>query len=266
LQSGHDVIVAIPFAWRKPAMNPPEILSRPDGATIAYHRLAGAAPGIVFLEGSRSNMNGAKALFLEEYCRRRGRAYVRFDYFGHGESSGDFVDGTVGRWAEDAITVIDQLTEGPQILVGSSMGGWIMLLAALAKKERIHALVGVAAAPDATEDLLWPRLSPAQRNELLTTGRVTFPSDYDPAGYTYRLSMIEDGRRHLVMRAPIALACPVRLLHGLRDASVPWQTSLRLADRLAGRDVTVTLVKEGDHRLSTQSDLDRLAATLDELT
>jgi pimeloyl-ACP methyl ester carboxylesterase len=246
-------------------MNPPEFLLRPDGATIAYHRLAGAAPGIVFLEGSRSNMTGTKALFLEQHCRGRGRAYVRFDYFGHGQSSGDFIDGTIGRWTEDAIAVLDQLTEGKQILVGSSMGGWIMLLAALARKQRIHALVGIAGAPDATEDLLWPRLDQAQRDALLTTGSVTLSSEYDPAGYTYRLGMIEDGKRHLVMRAPIALDCPVRLLHGLRDPSVPWQTSLRLAEQLDSRDVAVTLVKDGDHRLSTEPDLARLAATLDEL-
>jgi pimeloyl-ACP methyl ester carboxylesterase len=246
-------------------MNTPEILSRPWGATIAYHRIAGAAPGIVFLAGLRSDMTGTKALYLDDYCRQSGRAYVRFDYFGHGASSGDFADGTIGRWAEDAIAVIDQLTDGLQILVGSSMGGWIMLLAALARRERIHALVGIAPAPDATEDLLWPRLYVAQRAELLATGRVTLPSEYDPAGYTYRLSLIEDGRKHLVMRAPIALDCPVRLLHGMRDASVPWQTSLRLAENLISQDVTVTLVKGGDHRLSTAPDLARLAHTLDKL-
>jgi pimeloyl-ACP methyl ester carboxylesterase len=246
-------------------MTSPQTLSRDDAATIAYHRRFGAAPGIVFLAGLRSDMRGVKALYLDEYCRRRGRAYVRFDYFGHGVSSGDFADGTVGRWAEDAIAVVDQLTDGPQILVGSSMGGWIMLLAALARPARIHALIGIAAAPDATEDLLLPRLDAAQRGELMATGSVTLPSEYDPAGYTYRLRLIEDGRRHLVMRAPIAIGCPVRLLHGLRDASVPWRTSLRLAEQLTSRDVAVTLVKGGDHRLSTGPDLARLAATLDEL-
>ena len=246
-------------------MNSFETLLRSGDATIAYHRVSGSAPGIVFLAGLRSDMTGAKALYLDEYCRRQGRAYVRFDYFGHGSSSGDFADGTVGRWATDAIAVIDQLTQGPQILVGSSLGGWLMLLAALARAERIHALVGIAAAPDATEDLLLPRLDAAQRRELFTSGSVTLLSEYDPAGYTYRLGLIEDGRRHLVMRAPIALDCPVRLLHGLRDASVPWQTSLRLAEQLTSRDVTVTLVKDGDHRLSTEADLARLAATLDEL-
>src|SRR5712671_324441 len=141
----------------------PAILARPDGATIAYHRLAGEPPGIVFLGGFRSDMTGTKALFLEDYCRRRGRAYVRFDYFGHGASSGEIAAGTIGRWREDAITIIDSLTTGPQILVGSSMGGWIMLLAALARPERIAALVGIAGAPDFTEELLWPRLTPAQR-------------------------------------------------------------------------------------------------------
>jgi len=246
-------------------MNPPEILPRHDGATIAYRRVRGAAPGIVFLAGLRSDMTGTKAGYLDAYSRRRGQAYVRFDYFGHGASSGDFADGTVGRWAEDAIAVIDELTDGPQILIGSSIGGWIMLLAARTRRQRIHALVGIAAAPDATEDLLWPRFDAAQREELATTGSVTLPSEYDPAGYTYRRSLIEDGKRHLVLRAPLALDCPVRLLHGMRDASVPWQTSLRLAGQLTSRNVAVTLVKDADHRLSTEPDLARLAATLDEL-
>jgi pimeloyl-ACP methyl ester carboxylesterase len=243
----------------------PETLCRRDGATIAYRRVPGAVPGIVFLAGLRSDMTGTKASHLDAYCRSRGRAYLRFDYFGHGMSSGAFGDGTVGRWAEDAIAVLDELTLGPQILVGSSLGGWIMLLAALARPERIHALVGIAAAPDATEELLWPRLDADQRRELLAAGAVTLASEYDPAGYTYRLSLIEDGRRHLVMRGPIALDRPVRLLHGMRDASVPWQTSLRLAAQLTGRDVAVTLVKDGDHRLSAAPDLVRLTRTLDEL-
>ena len=241
------------------------ILTCPDGATIAYHRLEGASPGIIFLGGYRSNMTGIKALFLEDYCRRRGRAYVRFDYFGHGQSSGDFALGTIGRWRDDAIAVIDSLTAGPQILVGSSMSGWIMLLAALARPARVAALVGIAGAPDFTEELLWPRLSPAQRAEITEKGAITLPSDYDPAGYLYTGALIEDGRRHLLLGAPISLAMPVRLLHGMQDASVPWQLSLRLAERLAGGDVVVILVKDGDHRLSRDRDLTRLAQTLDAL-
>ena len=246
-------------------MNSPAILARHDGATIAYHRLAGGVPGVVFLEGSRSNMNGKKALFLEQYCRRHGRAYVRFDYFGHGESSGDFGEGTIGRWAADAVAVLDHLTAGPQILIGSSMGGWIMLLAALARAPRIHALIGIAAAPDFTEDLFWARLDTTQANEFREKRIITLPSDFDPAGYTYRMNLFEEARQHLVMREEIALDCPVRLLHGMADSSVPWQTSLRLAERLRSRDVTVTLVKDGDHRLSSGPDLERLGATIDEL-
>jgi pimeloyl-ACP methyl ester carboxylesterase len=219
----------------------------------------------VFLGGFRSDMTGTKATFLEEYCRRRGRAYVRFDYFGHGASSGDVALGTIGRWKEDAVAVLDQLTEGRQILIGSSMGGWIMLLAALARIERIHALVGIAAAPDFTEDLILPRLDAAQRRQLDETGAVTLPSKYHPVGYTFRRRVFEDGRRHLLTRAEIPLACPVRLLHGMRDDAVPWQTSLRLGERLTSRDVVVNLIKEGDHRLSSGADLARLAATLDEL-
>jgi pimeloyl-ACP methyl ester carboxylesterase len=244
----------------------PEILARPGGATIAYHRLTGGAPGIVFLGGYRSDMGGTKALFLQDYCRRRARAYVRFDYYGHGASSGDFALGTVGRWRDDAISVIDSLTTGPQILVGSSMSGWVMLLAALARPERVAALVGIAGAPDFTEELLWPRLTPAQRETLMQEGRVVLPSDFDPGGYLYTRALIEDGRRHLLLGGPIALDMPVRLLHGMRDESVPWRLSLRLAEQLAGRDVAVTLVKDGDHRLSTPAELALLAQTLDSLT
>jgi pimeloyl-ACP methyl ester carboxylesterase len=240
-------------------------LARPDGAAIAYHRLEGTAPGILFLGGFRSDMTGTKALFLEDYCRRRGRAYVRFDYFGHGQSGGDFVQGTIGRWREDAIAVIDSLTEGPQILVGSSMGGWIMLLAALARPARVAALVGIAAAPDFTTELLPNRLSPEQQRELAEKGAVTLPSEYDPAGYLYTRALIENGSEHLLLGAPIPLDMPVRLLHGLADVSVPWQLSLRLAERLRSHDVEVTLIKGGDHRLSTELDLAHLAQTLDTL-
>ena len=240
-------------------------LTRPDGATIAYERLAGAPPGIVFLGGFRSDMTGTKAIFLQDYCRRRGRAFVRFDYFGHGRSSGDFAAGTIGRWRDDAIAIIDALTEGPQILVGSSMGGWIMLLAALARRARIAALVGIAPAPDFTQELLPKRLSPEQRRELEANGAVVLPSDYDAAGYLYTRALIEDGGRHLLLDGPIPLDMPVRLLHGLGDESVPWQLSLRLAERLASRDVAVTLVKGGDHRLSSDADLARLQRTLDTL-
>jgi pimeloyl-ACP methyl ester carboxylesterase len=246
--------------------NGPLILARSEGATIAYCRRTGAAPGIVFLGGFRSDMTGTKALFLEDYCRRRGRAFVRFDYFAHGQSSGDFADGTISRWRDDAIAVIDSLTEGPQILVGSSMGGWIMVLAALARKARVAALVGIAAAPDFTADLLPQRLSEAQRRTLRDEGRIVLPSPYDPAGYLYTRALVEDGDRNLVLRDDIALACPVRLLHGMADEAVPWRQSLTLAERVASADVALTLIKDGDHRLSRDEDLARLAEVLDELS
>lgn len=248
-----------------PVAEIPRILSRPDGATIAYRALPGANPGIVFLSGFRSDMTGTKALFLDDYCRRRGRAYVRFDYFGHGRSSGDFADGTIGRWADDAVAVIDSLTAGPQILVGSSMGGWIMLLAARARPERVRALVGIAAAPDFTEDSLWPRLNAGQRAEITRAGRVVLPSEYDSAGYLYTRALVEDGRRNLVLRSPLPFAGKVRLLHGMRDQSVPWQRSLAIAEHIGADDVAVTLVKDGDHRLSRDEDLARLARVLDAL-
>src|SRR5437764_5308899 len=243
----------------------PASLARPDGAAIAYHRIEGRAPGIVFLGGFRSDMTGTKALFLEDYCRRRGHGYVRFDYFGHGRSSGDFARGTIGRWREDAIAVIDSLTEGPQILVGSSMGGWIMLLAALARPQRVPALVGIAAAPAFTAELMPHVLTPEQRRELDERGAVTVPSDYEAAGYLYTSALIEDGAQHLLLGAPIPIDMPVRLLHGLADPPVPRQLSLRLAERLTSGDVIVTLVKGGDHRLSSEPDLARLPEVLDGL-
>jgi pimeloyl-ACP methyl ester carboxylesterase len=240
----------------------PRILTREDGATIAYHRHAGKSPGVIFLGGFMSDMTGTKARRLDQFCRARGQAFLRFDYFAHGASSGDFAAATVGRWREDALAVLDQLTEGPQLLVGSSIGGWIMLLAALARPQRVAALVGIAAAPDATEALMWARFSPEIRERIRREGSARLPSAYDPAGYLFTRALIEDGRRHLLMGGPIAIDWPVRLLHGMRDPDVPWEWSLALAEKLASPDVQVTLVKDGDHRLSTESDLGLLERTI----
>lgn len=241
---------------------PAAILAREDGATIAYHRRTGRSPGVIFLGGFMSDMTGTKASTLDAFCAARSQAYLRFDYFGHGASSGAFADATVGRWKADALAVLDQLTEGPQVLVGSSLGGWLMLLAALARPERVAALAGIAAAPDATEDLMWARFPPAIRDEIMRAGAARLPSDYSPDGYLFTRRLIEEGRRHLVMRGPIPVACPVRLLHGMKDPDVPWQTSLALAERLESPNVEVTLLKDGDHRLSTESDLALLTRTL----
>lgn len=243
----------------------PSRLPVPGGGTIAYHASPGKSPGVVFLGGFRSDMSGTKATALEAHCRARGRAFVRFDYLGHGSSSGAFSEGTIGLWAENAVAVLDAATAGPQILVGSSMGGWIMLLAALRRPERVCGLIGIAPAPDFTDDLLWRRFDPATRETLLREGLVRIPSDYNEEPYPITRRLIEEGREHLVLRESIPLRCPVRLLHGMNDRDVPWQTSLKLAAALASEDVVVTLVKDGDHRLSRDADLMRLFAALAEL-
>ena len=245
-------------------------LTRPDGATIAYRKTPGRrtgneAPGLVFLGGFMSDMTGTKATALEAHAQDRGQAFVRFDYQGHGQSSGRFEDGTIGLWAEDAIAVLDELTEGPQILIGSSMGGWIMLLAALARPERVAALVGIAAAPDFTEDLMWERYGPEIRATLERDGIHRAPSEYGDEPHVITLKLIEDGRNHLLLRAPIPIRCPVRLLHGTADEAVPWRTANALMERLESGDVTTTLVKDADHRLSAPDDLARLGRTLDAL-
>lgn len=243
----------------------PEILTRADGAAIAYHKLAGKSPGIVFLSGYMSDMTGSKALFVEEFCKSRGQAFLRFDYTGHGQSSGAFTDGTIGQWAEDAVFAIDELTEGPQILVGSSMGGWIMLLTALARPDRIAGLLGIAPAPDFTEDLLAGDLSSEQEEIMERDGVVYVDSEYGPDPTPFTQALIEDGKKHLLLRRKIPLACPVRIIHGMQDPDVPWQTSLRLTQMLDSEDVEIQLVKAGDHRLSEDADLDRLRRTLEAL-
>lgn len=243
----------------------PDRLDIADGRSIAYHRSAGRAPGVVFLGGYASDMTGTKAVALEAHVRARGHAFLRFDYRGHGQSSGRFEDGTIGRWRDDALAALDALTEGPQILVGSSMGGWIALLLALARPDRVAGLVGIAAAPDFTEDLMWREFDDAQRATLQRDRILRLPSEYSPQPYVVTMDLIEDGRSHLLLRAPIHLRIPVRLLQGMRDPDVPYRHALTLADRLEGDDVEVRLIKDGDHRLSTPRDLAILAETVDGL-
>ena len=236
-------------------------LDRGDGVALAWARRPGRGPTVVFLPGFASDMHGSKAAALADACAAAGRAVLRFDYSGHGASDGAFADGTIGRWRDDALAVIDRMSDGPLVLVGSSMGGWIALLVALARPARAAALVGVAAAPDFTETLVWDALAPPERAALAHAGYLDAPSQYGPP-MRITLALIEDGRRHLLFGAPIPIACPVRLLHGQRDPDVPWQTALRLAERLAGEDVQVTLIKDGDHRLSRPADLDLLCRTV----
>lgn len=239
-------------------------LDRGDGLGLAWKMQRGHAPTVVFLPGFRSDMNGDKAGALAIFCAERDQACLRFDYSGHGASGGRFEDGTIGQWSRDALAAIDYLIDGPLILVGSSMGGWIALLAALAREERIAALIGIAAAPDFTEALMWQAMMPAQRDTLMRDGILQVPSQYgEPTPITRAL--IEDGRSHLLMDAPIAIDCPVRLLHGQHDPDVPWETALRIAERVTSQDVQVTLIKDGDHRLSRPQDLNLLRQTLAQL-
>jgi pimeloyl-ACP methyl ester carboxylesterase len=225
-----------------------------DGVKLAWARQDGRHPTVVFLPGFRSDMTGEKASMLAAFCAARGQAMLRFDYSGHGASGGRFEDGTIGRWKDDALAVIDRQSGGPLVLVGSSMGGWIALLAALARKHRTVGLIGIAPAPDFTEALMWEAMTLEERATLMRDGVLHVPSEYGEP-YPITRALIEDGRNHLLLNAPIALDCAVRLLHGQRDPDVPWETSLRIAERLAGPDAQVTLVKDGDHRLSRPEDL-----------
>lgn len=243
---------------------PPGFAATRDGERIAYRALAGRLPTLVFLGGFSSDMGGTKARHLEALCRRRGQRYLRFDYRGHGASTGRFEDGTIGAWCDDALTVIRQCTEGPLVLVGSSMGAWIMLLAAREISERVDALIGIAAAVDFTEDLIWSRMSAAERARLLADGELRIPSQYAAEGMPITLELIEEARRHLLLREPVPVACPVRLIHGRDDRDVPWQTSLALLEVLDSPDATLTLVESSDHRMSSPGDLARLARVVEE--
>jgi pimeloyl-ACP methyl ester carboxylesterase len=252
----------------KPMPSAPEEtgrLPRAGDVSIAYRRRPGKRPTVVFLGGFKSDMAGSKASALDAFCAARGQAFLRFDYQGHGESGGRFEDGTVGAWTADALAALDTLTEGELVLVGSSMGGWIMLNVALARPDRVKALIGIAAAPDFTEDLIWQQMEEPARMVLETEGVIYETSSYGDDPYAITKALIDDGRKHLKLREAIPFAGPVRLLHGQRDPDVPWERSLMLAEKLASDDVRVLLVKDGDHRLAREADLALLTTTLAEL-
>lgn len=221
----------------------------PSGRRLAYCRTEGQGPGVVFLGGFKSDMEGTKAVHLEQWARRTGRAFLRFDYSGHGQSSGAFTDGCISDWAEDALAAISELTAGPQVLVGSSMGGWIALLCVRDMPQKVAGLVTIAAAPDFTEDSMWAGFDDAQRAVLLEQGQVALPSEYgEPYIITRRL--IEEGRTNLVLRDPLPLPFPVRFLQGTADADVDMSVALRLLDHAEGPDMRLTLVDGADHRFS----------------
>lgn len=244
----------------------PDWFTTPDGRQLAYHQTKGAGPGVVFLGGYKSDMTGTKAAHLQAWAEATGRAFLRFDYSGHGQSSGRFEDGGIGDWFADARAIIAGLTTGPQVLVGSSMGGWISLLVARAVPERVAGLVGVAAAPDFTEDLMWGSYSEAQKALLHSQGWLAEPSEYSDSPYIITKTFLDDGANYLVLRGPLNLPFPVRLLQGTADVDVPPAVALRLMDHADSPDLRLTLVKGADHRFSTPACLDLIVRAIAEVS
>ena len=236
-----------------------------SGTRIAFQRSAGKGPALVWICGFRSDMGGTKAAWLHQRADAAGRAFLRFDVTGCGQSGGRFEDGTIGVWLADALHAIDTASEGPLILVGSSMGGWLALLIARARPERVKGLMLIAPAPDFTERLMWPEMTEEARRDVLEKGVWLRPSAYDDTPTPITRALIEDGRAHLLMDAPIPFTGPVRIVHGQADPDVPWRLSLEIAERLVSEDVQITFVKNGDHRLSTPRDLELLGGVLDDL-
>ena len=238
---------------------------------IAVRAQSGAPPGLFWLGGYKSDMQGTKAVALAEWAASAGHACVRFDYSGHGESEGSFTDGTIGRWLAESLAVFDAFAHGPQILIGSSMGGWLALLMARELKRRgrngaasVAGMVLIAPAVDFTEELMWKRFTPEIKRELEQTGVWARPSQYSAEPYLVTRQLIEDGRNHLLLGGLIETGCPVRILQGVQDPDVPWQHAVALTSRLASDDVVLTLVKDGDHRLSRPEDIERLLQAVKE--
>jgi pimeloyl-ACP methyl ester carboxylesterase len=239
---------------------------------IAVRTRAGSAPGLVWLGGFMSDMKGTKAQALDAFAAEHGRALVRFDYSGHGESEGAFADGTIGAWLEEALAVFTTICHGPQILIGSSMGGWMALLLVreLARRTTpadatVAGMVLIAPAVDFTEELMWKRFPPEVRAELETTGRWSRPTEYDTGPHMITRQLIEEGRKHLLLGGLIETGCPVRILQGVQDPDVPWQHAMALVSRLARDDVVLTLIKDGDHRLSRPEDIARILRAVAEM-
>lgn len=240
------------------SLTPPSFLTRADGLRLAYRHRQGSGPTIVFLPGYMSDMEGGKAIALDAWAEEQVRAMLRLDYGGNGASEGRFEDGTLASWRDDALLLIDSLTQGPVVLVGSSMGGWLALLIALARPDRVAGLVGIAAAPDFTE---WG-FTEADKALLATEGRILEPTPYGDDPYVTTLAFWESGQANRLLEGEIAIDCPVRLLQGQLDPDVPWQTALRIADRLRSSDVQTLLIKDGDHRLSRDPDIALLIRTV----
>lgn len=247
-------------------MSKPDMFETTSGRQIAYHKTDGTGPGVVFLGGFKSDMDGTKAIYLEEWAKSKGRAFLRFDYSGHGKSSGEFVDGCIGEWADDAQEAVLGLTEGSQILVGSSMGGWIALLMAKRIPQKVAGLVGIAAAPDFTEDSMWANFTDDHKKWLMSEGQLALENDYSDEPYIITQKLIEDGRNQLVLRDPLELPFPVRLLHGTADTDVDMNVPLRLLEHVSGDDIRLSLIKGADHRFSELENLTMIRRAIHSVT
>ncbi len=242
-------------------------LKRANGPDLAYQTIEGNAdlPTVAFLTGFRSDMSGTKAVYLSDLCAKTGQSFVRFDYRGHGQSGGAFEDSNIGLWLQDAFDMIDTLTKGPIIVVGSSMGGWIGLLVSLARKDRVAGYIGLAAAPDFTRDIP-KRMNETQKQSMEDRGFFELENNYDPASYKITKSLLDEGEKHCLLDSAIDLQCPVRLIQGMKDSEVPWQMAHRIGNAITTKDKKIYLREEGDHRLSQADDLELLGNLVKELS
>lgn len=245
-------------------MTTPQFL-KTKGGNIAYVKHEGKKPGVVFIHGFRSDMTGEKAVAIEKHCIEQGRQFIRFDCFGHGKSDNKFEDGTIGEWKQNLLDVLNKLTDGPQVLIGSSMGGWLALLAARDQPKKVCAIIGIAAAPDFTVRLMWEKLSNEQKEEVQEKGVVWVPSEYYGDSYPITANFLEDSADHLLLDGTIDVNCPVHLIHGLEDKDVPWEMSFSINEKLASSDVKCTLIENGDHRLSTPENIAAITRILDKM-
>ncbi|KAL1006496.1 hypothetical protein UPYG_G00073120 [Umbra pygmaea] len=242
-----------------------QYVSRPELPNLAYRRVKGKNPGVVFLPGFGSNMSGQKAEALEEFCRSLGHSYLRFDYTGHGLSEGLISEGTIGTWKKDVLFVLDELVEGPQIMVGSSLGGWLMLLAAIAKPEKTAALVGISTAADHVVTA-FKSLPLEMRKEIEEKGVMKVPTKHSEEGaYTFTTDFLKEAENHCVLQSPLPITCPVRLIHGMKDDDVPWHISMQVAECVLSPDVDVILRRNGQHRMSEKDDIKLMVYTIDDL-
>ncbi|XP_044298404.1 palmitoyl-protein thioesterase ABHD10, mitochondrial [Varanus komodoensis] len=240
-------------------------LNRTDNPNLAYHRLKGKNPGVVFLPGLFSNMNGDKALALEDYCKSVGHAFVRFDYRGCGSSEGNIKESTLGKWRKDVLSILDELTQGPQILVGSSLGGWLMLHAAIARPEKVAALVGIAVAADYLV-ATYQQLPVETKKEIEEKGEWRLPTRHNKEGfYSLPYELIHEAENHCVLSSPLPIKCPVRLIHGIKDEDIPWQISMKVAENVVSGDVDIILRKGGQHRLNEKDDIRLMIYTVEDL-